>query len=70
MEFSIKLSTVESGWFIVYIVGLHVVLSKNIFLSLKLNLFQSNSTDPDENAALSSISSGSTQFAIVPVSKG
>ena len=70
MEFSIKLSTVETGWFIAYVVGLHVILSKNIFLSLKLDLFQSNSTDPDENAALSSISSCSTLFVIVPISKG
>ena len=32
MEFSIKFHTVKSGWSIVYIEGLHIIISKNISL--------------------------------------
>ena len=43
MEFSIKFDTVKSGWSIVYIYGLQIIIS-----SLKIDFISANSTDPDE----------------------
>ena len=37
IDFPIKFDTVKSGWFIVYIEGLQVIISKNMFLSLKID---------------------------------
>ena len=49
MEFSIQFETVRSGWSIVYIEGLQVIISKNIkFLSPKIYPVLANSTDPNE----------------------
>ena len=44
MEFSIK-----SGWSILYIERLQIIISENIiFLSLKIDFVYANSADPDE----------------------
>ena len=43
MDFSIKLHTIKSGWSIVYIEGVPVVISKDRFC-----LSKANSADPDE----------------------
>ena len=48
MEFPIKFDTVWSGRSIVYIKGSQVIISKNIFLSLKVDFVLANSADPDE----------------------
>ena len=49
MNYSIKLHTIKSGWFIVYIEGSQVIFSKNIvILSLKIDFFLANRADPDE----------------------
>ena len=48
MEFSIKFDIVKSGWSIIYIEGLHVMISKNIaFRSLYINFVLVNGADPD-----------------------
>ena len=42
-------NTPKSGWFIVYIEGVQVIVSKKyIFLSLKINFVFANSADSDE----------------------
>ena len=49
MEFSIKFDTVKSGWSIVYIEGLQVIISKNItFPSFKIDFILANNADPDK----------------------
>ena len=49
MDFSIKLHSIKSGWFIVYIKESQVIISKNIvFLSLKIDSVLANSADPNE----------------------
>ena len=48
-KFFIKLHTIKSGWSIVYIEGLRVIVSQNIvFLSLNIDLVLANSADADE----------------------
>ena len=62
MKISIKFDTVKSGWSIVYIEGLQVIVSKNIiFLSLRVDFVFTSS------AYLCDISSGSSLFVLVPV---
>ena len=59
MELSIKLYTIKSGWFIVYIAGLQVTNTsdpmgpskyqkKNMFLSLTIDFVLAYSADPGE----------------------
>ena len=48
MEFPIKFDTVKSGWSIVYFKGSQVIISKNIFLSLKIDFVLGYSADPEE----------------------
>ena len=49
MEFSIKLHTIKSEWYIVYIEGSQVLIPKYIiFLYLKINFLLANSANPDE----------------------
>ena len=51
MEFSIKFDTVKSRWSIIYIEGLHLIISKKkryIFLFLKIVFVLAISADPDE----------------------
>ena len=48
MEITIKIDTDMSGWSIVYIEGLQVILSKNIFLSPKIDFVFANCEDSDE----------------------
>ena len=47
MEFSIKLHAIKSGWSIVYIEGLQIIISKNC-TSLIINFVSENSEDPYE----------------------
>ena len=47
MKFAIKFNTVTSGWSIVYIEGLQVMIKKTK-LFLKINFVLANSADPDE----------------------
>ena len=44
MEFSIKFDTVKSGWSIIYIEGLHLIIKKKYMIDFVL----ANSADPDE----------------------
>ena len=69
MEFPIKLHAIKSGWSIVCIEGSQFIISKEIlyFFPLKIHFVIANSADPDKNAALCDISSGSSLFAKVPV---
>ena len=53
VEFSTKFDTVKSGWSIVYIKGLHVIISTKktthkTFLHLDIDFVLANSADPDE----------------------
>ena len=48
LQHTIKFDTVRFGWSIVYIDGSHVIISKNVFLSLKIDFVYANSADPDE----------------------
>ena len=49
MEFSIKLYSIKSGYFIVHIEGSHITLSKKYYFSLSKDQFVSvSSADPDE----------------------
>ena len=48
MEFPIKFDTVKAGCSIVYIEVSQIIISKNIFLSLKIDFFLANSVAPDE----------------------
>ena len=49
MEFSIKFDTIKSGMSILYVEGMHAIISKNIVcFSLKIDFVFANSVDPDE----------------------
>ena len=49
MNYSIRFDTVNLGWFIIYVEGSHVIISKNIvFRSLNVIFVLANSVDPDE----------------------
>ena len=49
MEFSIKLHTIKSGWYIVYIEGSQVIISKILYFFLGRSIFYlAKSADPDE----------------------
>ena len=50
MEFPIEIHAIKSGWFIVYIEGTQVLISKKniVFLPLKIDFVLANSADPDE----------------------
>ena len=49
MEYSIKFDTVKSGWSIIYIEGLQVIISKHIvFLSLEIHFVSANNAGSDE----------------------
>ena len=62
MEFSVY--TLKSGWFIIYIEGSQVTISKKYCTS---SFVLANSADPDEMPIKCGISSGSSLFAKVPI---
>ena len=67
MEYTFKLEKARSGWSIVYMEGLYVVIPNkySVFVSLKINIVLANSADPDELSHY--ILSASSLFAKVTV---
>ena len=69
MEFPIKLHSTKKGWYIVYIEGSQVIISK-YHISLKIDLVLKNSADPDEMAPYAAFHLGLHSIREFPVFKG